>query len=1044
MLVVRLLGGLTVTDDDVTLGAPRGRCAGLLAWLALHPGMQPRGRVAARLWPDVIDESARRSLRTALVDLRAALGPDVAGHLLGTRDEIGLGPDIRVDVRDFADAAADGRLQEALAIATAGELLPELDHEWVYEAREEHERRLAEVIERLASDAEQRGDRGAAVEYTRRLVTLDPLSEEHARSLMRRLALAEHRSAALAVFEQHRERLRSELRMVPSAATRALADEIRDGELPAAATTTAPAPAALPPTLALTADSGPRVGAEPVTLLERSHHLAELDRQLAQVRSSARGRLVLIAGEAGAGKTALVRALYERHPDVPVLEGACEALFTPRPLGPFLDIAADIGGELSALAERGPSAAELLRALSRALRSPHLVVLEDLHWADEATLDVVRLLGRRVARLPALVIATYRDEELEQRHPLRVVLGELPGTAVDRLRIEPLSPAAVHELAAGRGIDDARLHERTGGNAFFVTEVLAAEGVGDTPTTVRDAVLARAARLSTTARRLLEAVAVVPPRAELWLLERLARPELPELEACLASGMLRGEGNAIGFRHEIARVTIEEEIPPHRRVELHRAALAALVGRAEPSRLVHHAEAADDGDAVLEHAAAAGERAARLGAHREAAAHFASALEHAGALGPAEQAALLERRAFECFLILRLPEATDAYERALAAYRAAGDRRREGDVERWLSRLAWLVGDRDAAMDHALRGLRLLETLPEGRELAMAYSNVAQLQIGFEREGAIEWGERALALAERLGETGEILVHVLNNAGTAELHAGRPGGREKLERSLTLALDAGLEDHVARAYLNLSGSFLYTRDGAGAEPYLDAAIAYARAHDLEAYRLGASALKARSELIQGRWDAAVELATYVLEHPRTHARFWITPLIVIGLLGARRGDADPWGPLDEALELGCSTGDLAYVAAARAEARWLAGSPERIAEETTAALELALARGDAWTAGELCLWRRRAGLDHEATAALPAPFAAELGGDARNAAAMWTERGCPYEAALALAGGDDEDDLRASLAELERLGAWAAASVVSSRLGTEPPAPRRH
>ena len=142
MLVVRLLGGLAVADEEVTVAAPRGRCAALLAWLALHPGMQPRGRVAARLWPDVMDESARRSLRTALLDLRSALGPAAAGHLLGTRDEIGLGPDVRVDVRDFAAAVADGRLEEALAIGAAGELLPELDQEWVFEAREAHELRL--------------------------------------------------------------------------------------------------------------------------------------------------------------------------------------------------------------------------------------------------------------------------------------------------------------------------------------------------------------------------------------------------------------------------------------------------------------------------------------------------------------------------------------------------------------------------------------------------------------------------------------------------------------------------------------------------------------------------------------------------------------------------------------------------------------------------------------------------------------------------------------------------------------------------------------
>jgi len=772
-------------------------------------------------------------------------------------------------------------------------------------------------------------------------------------------------------------------------------------------------------------------------LLERSAQLELLDERLATMRGSGRGRFVLLAGEAGAGKTALVRALCERHPGLPVLAGACEALFTPRPLGPFLDIAADAGGELASLVERGPSAAELLAALPTALRTPHLVVLEDLHWADEATLDVVRLLGRRVARLPALVIATYRDDELERLHRLRVVLGELPSDGVDRLRMEPLSRAAVRELAAGCGIDDERLHERTGGNAFFVTEVLAVEGAADTPTTVRDAVLARAARLSEGARRLLEAVAVVPPRAELWLLERLAHSELSELESCLASGMLRAEGNAVGFRHEIARVTIEDELPPPRRVALHRAALAALAGRAEPARLAHHAGAAEDGDAVLEHATAAGERAARLGAHREAAAHFASALRHADAMGPTEKAALLEQRAFECYLTSGLSEATEAYKLARAAYRTAGDRLREGDVERWLSHVAWHSGDRDAAEDHALTAVRLLEALPEGRELATAYANLAHLQtMEHDSVAAIEWGERALALAERLGET-EILVYALNTLGSAQLRSRRSGGGAKLKRSLALALEAGLEADVARGYVNLAWSFLHTRDCAGAEQYLDPAIVYTREHDLELYHLMSVGLKARSALDQGRWDAARDLAVPVAEHPRANTIVRIVPLAVIGLLRARRGDPDPWGPLDEALGLARSTGELqrlAPVAAARAEAWWLAGSPDRVAEETTAVLELAAARGDAWTAGELCLWRRRAGLAHETAAALAAPFASELGGDARGAAAMWRHLGCPYEAALALGTSDDETAMREGLAELLALGARTAAARVSRRL----------
>lgn len=772
-------------------------------------------------------------------------------------------------------------------------------------------------------------------------------------------------------------------------------------------------------------------------LLERSSQLALLDERLAAVRGSGRGRLVLVAGEAGAGKTALVRALYARHPPIPVLEGACEALLTPRPLGPFLDIAADTGGDLAALSDLKPSAADVLAALTRTVRTTHLVVLEDLHWADEATLDVLRLLGRRVGRLPALVVATYRDEELDRLHRLRVVLGELPSDGIDRLRLEPLSPEAVHELAAARGVDDERLHDRTGGNAFFVTELLAAEGASGTPTTVRDAVLARAARLSERAVRLLEAVAVVPPRAELWLLERLAPEEMPELETCLGSGMLRTEGNAVAFRHEIARATVEDAIAPYRRLALHRATLAALVGRGEPARLAHHAEAAEDGEAVLEHATAAGDRAARLGAHREAAAHFASALGHAEALRPAERAALLERLGFECYLTLRLPEATDVYELALAAYRAAGDRRREGDVERWLSRLAWNVGDGAAAEQHALRAVQLLETLPEGRELAMAYSNVAQLRmLAYDSEAAIKWGSRALRLAERLRET-ETLVHALNNVGTAELLAGRPAGRDKLERSLALALEARLDDHVARAYVNLSWSLLLALDCAGADRYLDAAITYAHDHDLETYLFYLRGMKARSQLDQGRWDAAGQLAVSVVDEPRANVLSRIIPLTVIGLLRARRGESAPWRALDEALELARSTGELQRVgpvAAARAEARWLSGTPQCIADETTGVLELAVARADGLVAGELAVWRQRAGLPPLATTGLPAPLAAELRGDARGAAASWAERGYPYEAALALGASDDEAAMRDGLAALQALGARTTAALVARRL----------
>ena len=283
------------------------------------------------------------------------------------------------------------------------------------------------------------------------------------------------------------------------------------------------------------------------------------------------------------------------------------------------------------------------------------------------------------------------------------------------------------------------------------------------------------------------------PRAEIWLLELIAAEELPELEACLASGMLRAEGDAVGFRHEIARATIEDELPPDRRVALHRAALAGLVGRSEPARLAHHAEAAGDGAALLEHSRVAGERAARLGAHREAAAHFAAALGHAGGLGPAARAALLEQRSQACFLSGMIQEAVDAETLALEIYATTGDRLREGDAHRWLAMFAWYQGDGPSVKAHGATAVEILETLTPGRELALAHGWRASMSMmEFDLVGAREWGERAIDLAERLGET-EVVVTATRNVGTVELAHGLAEGRDKLLRSLELALDAGMD-----------------------------------------------------------------------------------------------------------------------------------------------------------------------------------------------------------------------------------------------------------
>jgi len=778
-------------------------------------------------------------------------------------------------------------------------------------------------------------------------------------------------------------------------------------------------------------------------LLERSELLEALGAALEEA-GAGRGRMILLGGEAGAGKTALLREFCSESTPARVLWGACERLFAPRALGPFLDIADAADVELGGFGPHRRVPHEFLSVLVAELRRerPTVVVVEDVHWADEGTLDVVKLLARRIETLPVLALVSFRDDELAPAGPLQMVLGELAGTrAAERRHIPSLSLEAVRTLSEPFGVDGDRLFEKTGGNPFFVTEALAATEV-DLPDTVRDAVLARAAHLSPAARRLLEAAAVVPARTELWLLEAVAGADFMQLEACLGSGMLEYEDGAIQFRHELARLAVEEAIDPGRRVALHRAVLAALStsmhGPVDPARLSHHADAAGDVEAVLRYAPAAGRRAAGLCVHREAAAQFARALRHATLLAPERQAELWEWRSYECYLTGQIEDAIDARLVALSLHQQRGDRVREGDSRRWLSRLAWFAADRATAVREAHRAVALLEAQPPGRELAMAYSNASQLAMlaGDLRE-ALECGERAIELADRLGET-EILVHALNNVGAAGVSGLMPGATAELERSLALALEFGYEEHAARAYTNLASGEIWGHEYASADRRLIAGIAYCDEHDLDSWRSYMMGWAARLRFEQGRWTEAAEIATTVLREPTLPAASRIMPLTVLGRLRARRGDPHPWDPLDEALELARQSDELqrlAPVAAARAEARWLEGRGDAVANETEDALALALRIRDPWAIGELYTWRRRAGIE-EAVDRGPAamPFALELGGDWEAAGDSWDELGCPYEAALARIEGIDETALRQALATFQRLGAVPATRVVTQLL----------
>ena len=754
--------------------------------------------------------------------------------------------------------------------------------------------------------------------------------------------------------------------------------------------------------------------------------------------------MLLVTGEAGVGKTTLVRAFCRGLGDrARVLVGSCDALSTPRPLGPLDDIARVVGGPLQDLVQLGAQPADVFAALRDELAgATTVVVLEDVHWADEATLDVLRLLARRIEALPALVLVTYRNDGLQSAHPTRILAGELAtAPAVGRIELQPLSAAAVSTLATGHEVDLAQLYARTGGNPFFVTQALEA-GDDEVPASVRDAVLARTARLGGAASSVIELVAVSPPKIDLLVLGSVVGGALDELGECVASGVVTAQEDGVAFRHELARMAVEESLAPTRRRDLHRAILDALVSQPgdvpDLARVAHHAVAAKDADAVLEYAPRAAERAASVGAYREAAAHYASAIRFAGGAPRVRRAWLLERCSQACYLADDQVEAIALLREAVELYRGEQARGRRADALSTLSSYLICRGLFTEADEATQEAISLASEGPTSPELARAYAARARFELnGNELDPAAWWSRKAVDAAESCGDQ-ETLVQSLITLGTTALWRGETdSGQAMLDRAITIAESHGWTAEVARALSNLASAGVRDRSHALANAYLPQALDYCTAHNLDLWRINVLALRARSELDQGRWTEAADTAARLLEDPRESPWPQFEALLVLALVRGRRGDPDARALLEQTAAVDASPEEfecVAALAAARAEIAWLERKPDEIDRITADALALAVGRRESWYVGMLADWRRRAGMEEPLPAGAAEPYVLQSRGEWARAADVWTTLGCPYEAALARAELDDQDALRRALAELQQLGALPAARVVTQRL----------
>ncbi|MGZ9074851.1 MAG: ATP-binding protein [Burkholderiaceae bacterium] len=777
-------------------------------------------------------------------------------------------------------------------------------------------------------------------------------------------------------------------------------------------------------------------------LVERDAVLQALEDRLHSA-SRGSGHTALIAGEAGIGKTSALKALADRRGHADLWWGACDALQTPHPLAPLHDIARSAEVRFRPLLGGDGNRATLFEAVLAELqesRRPTLLVIEDAHWADDATLDLLKFIGRRIDRAPCLLVISYRDDELGPAHPLRSLLGALPASLVSRIDLPRLSPAAVALLARNALRSPAGIHAATHGNPFFVTELLT-HRTDEVPRSVQDLVLARFARLTPGAQAIVKLASIAPARMEHWLVEKVLGWHVPLIEECLNSGLLTTATSALSFRHELARVAIETSLSEPVAQSLHEQVLDALVQEENVAgslaRLVHHATRAGDRAAILRYAPEAARQAQRRGARREAAAHYRTALEHAPDFGEInDHGAWLDAYARECQATDQLNEAIDARMRLGELYRHSANALGEADNLSQLA-LVYVLALRNADADAASRkAIELAESQPPGVQLAGAYRVESQLRmLNRDYEASVAWGTKAIRLAEQHGDR-EILAAAYSALGGATVFIDYEAGCAHLKHALDIALADGQHYVAANIYNNLgsaSGELFRLQE---AQRYLTQAIQFAQQHEIDFYRNYCVAWLALVEMYLGRWDDAEEHALDIVQQTTHRTTSRVMALVALGRLRARRGDAGVAEVLDEALELAVASDTLqrlAPVRAARAEAAYLRGDVGAVIEEATPALALAKNHKHSWFTGELAYWLHRAkALDAEPKPCAK-PFALQIGGRWREAATTWEALGCPYEQARALSEGDAGAQLQA-LTRFEQLGARPAADRLRQQL----------
>ena len=769
-------------------------------------------------------------------------------------------------------------------------------------------------------------------------------------------------------------------------------------------------------------------------LMERDGFLTALGSEFEDV-SGGEGHSIFVSGEAGIGKTSLIKAFCNEVKNRSnIYQGICDALFTPRPLAPLYDVLLQLGRTIPEgnidITNRTAFFTNFLQELNDRNKVT-VVVFEDIHWADEATLDFIKFLARRITQLKCLFILTYRDTEIHPGHPLRNIMGQLNPDSFSRIELLPLSKQAVEKMARERGYNGEDVYRITNGNPFYVTEILASYSAG-IPDNIKDSILSVYNKMNEKTKHVWEVLSVLPAAFEMSYLDKIDASYIPAVQNCIDSKILIVDKERILFKHELYRRTIESSLSPLARVALNKKILDLLLESFEQDhateRIIHHAKNANEYDLVVKYAPMAAKQAASVGAHIEAARLYLTAIEYYQGSDEDTLIQFYESYAYESYLTNQPKEAIIYTNRALDIWKKKNDIEKIGNSLRFLSRLWWWSGNWNRAESFANEAIEVLNDQPSSKAKAMAYSNLAQLKMLAEKlDECLYWGEQAITIARELNDE-ETLSHALNNVGTVQMTQGSIGkGDELLQQSLAIALKNSYNEHAARAYTNLACNSVMLKNYKEAERIFEEGIAYCEERDLDSWASYMLSWKARLKLETGHWKEACDIADSLLRSEVQTPIVRTIVLVVDATVKMRKGEQDALRQLTEAKTMASQSMEsqrILPVLSAILEYEWITGSvviDNNILDAVKAKIECS---ETIYGNEEFVFWLKKARKQKLTPKNINNGYETDRQTSALKAAAFWEKAGNPYEEALALFETND-DNKRRAISIVQQLGATA-------------------